>query len=119
MFGTNIGTLNVKKRYSFVTEDLEPLFSWSGNRGDFWYRFEQNLTTSDTRDFEVFMKKKNKFNCSHFLFFIHALRTYLQNIFMVCDLQVVIEGIVGNGYFGDIAIDDISLTPGCQFAVSK
>lgn len=38
---------------------------------------------------------------------------------MVCDLQVVIEGIVGNGYFGDIAIDDISLTPGCQFAVSK
>lgn len=58
MFGTNIGTLNVKKRYSFVTEDLEPLFSWSGNRGDFWYRFEQNLTTSDTRDFEVFMKKK-------------------------------------------------------------
>lgn len=33
--------------------------------------------------------------------------------------QVVIEGIVGNGYFGDIAIDDVSLTPGCQFAVSK
>ena len=53
MFGANIGTLNIKKRYSFVTENLEPLFSWSVNRGDFWYRFEQNLTTSNQGDFEV------------------------------------------------------------------
>lgn len=68
---------------------------------------------------ETLRYKRTKFNCSHSLFFVHALRIYLQNIFMGCDLQVVIEGIVGNGYFGDIAIDDISLTPGCQFAVSK
>ena len=30
------------------------------------------------------------------------------------DFQFVIEGIRGNGYQGDIAIDDVSLTPGCQ-----
>ncbi|KAL5006371.1 hypothetical protein ScPMuIL_015177 [Solemya velum] len=28
--------------------------------------------------------------------------------------QVVIEGVVGDGYRGDIAIDDVSLTPGCR-----
>ena len=27
--------------------------------------------------------------------------------------QLVIEGVVGTSYRGDIAIDDISLTPGC------
>ena len=27
--------------------------------------------------------------------------------------QVVLEGVVGNGYTGDIALDDISMTPGC------
>ena len=27
--------------------------------------------------------------------------------------QVIIEGVIGTGYRGDIAIDDISLTPGC------
>ena len=25
----------------------------------------------------------------------------------------MIEGVVGNGYQGDIAIDDLSMTPGC------
>lgn len=30
------------------------------------------------------------------------------------DYQFVIEGVRGNGYQGDIAIDDVSLTPGCQ-----
>lgn len=30
------------------------------------------------------------------------------------DFQFVIEGVRGNGYQGDIAIDDVSLTPGCQ-----
>lgn len=30
------------------------------------------------------------------------------------DYQFVIEGIRGSGYQGDIAIDDVSLTPGCQ-----
>ena len=29
------------------------------------------------------------------------------------NFQIVIEGVVGNGYQGDIAIDDISMTPGC------
>ena len=28
-------------------------------------------------------------------------------------LQVLIEGAVGHGYTGDIAIDDLSMTPGC------
>ena len=27
-------------------------------------------------------------------------------------LQIVLEGVVGGGYRGDIAIDDISMTPG-------
>ena len=27
--------------------------------------------------------------------------------------QVIIEGVIGTGYLGDIAIDDVSLTPGC------
>lgn len=49
-----MGTLNIKKRYSFLTENLESLYSWSGNRGDFWYRLEQNLTTSNAGDFEVY-----------------------------------------------------------------
>lgn len=48
-----MGTLNIKKRYSFLTENLESLYSWSGNRGDFWYRLEQNLT-SNAGDFEVY-----------------------------------------------------------------
>ena len=30
--------------------------------------------------------------------------------------QVVLEAIVGDGYAGDIAIDDVSFTPGCIFA---
>ncbi|XP_048242500.1 MAM and LDL-receptor class A domain-containing protein 2-like [Haliotis rufescens] len=30
------------------------------------------------------------------------------------DYRVVIEATKGNGYHGDIAIDDVSLTPGCQ-----
>lgn len=30
------------------------------------------------------------------------------------DFQFVIEGVRGSGYQGDIAIDDVSLTPGCQ-----
>ena len=29
--------------------------------------------------------------------------------------RVIIEGVVGNGYRGDIGVDDISFTPGCQF----
>lgn len=29
-------------------------------------------------------------------------------------LQIVIEGEVGGGVHNDIAIDDISLTPGCE-----
>jgi hypothetical protein len=33
--------------------------------------------------------------------------------------QVVVEGVVGNGYTGDIAIDDISMTPGCVPASGK
>ena len=33
------------------------------------------------------------------------------------DFQFVIEGVRGNGYQGDIAIDDVSLTPGCQICI--
>ena len=33
--------------------------------------------------------------------------------------QVVIEGMVGSGYRGDIAIDDVSMTPGCRPATRK
>ena len=31
------------------------------------------------------------------------------------DFQVIIEGAVGTGYSGDISLDDISFTPGCNF----
>ena len=34
------------------------------------------------------------------------------------DFQLVVEGIRGEGYQGDIAVDDISLTPGCQICTS-
>lgn len=34
------------------------------------------------------------------------------------NFQVVLEGVVGNGYTGDIAVDDISMTPGCVPASS-
>lgn len=30
------------------------------------------------------------------------------------DYQFVLEGIRGSSYQGDIAIDDVSMTPGCQ-----
>ena len=30
------------------------------------------------------------------------------------NFQVVIEGIVGSGYMGDIALDDLSMTPDCK-----
>lgn len=29
--------------------------------------------------------------------------------------KIIIEGVLGEGTAGDIAIDDISFTPGCQF----
>jgi len=28
---------------------------------------------------------------------------------------IIIEGVIGDGANGDIAIDDITFTPGCQF----
>lgn len=31
-----------------------------------------------------------------------------------CDFQVIIEGVRGDNLKGDIAVDDISLTPGCK-----
>ena len=31
------------------------------------------------------------------------------------NFQVIIEGVVGTGYAGDISLDDISFTPGCNF----
>ncbi|XP_071839703.1 MAM and LDL-receptor class A domain-containing protein 2-like [Apostichopus japonicus] len=30
-------------------------------------------------------------------------------------VQIVIQGVAGDGFFGDMAIDDVSLSPGCQF----
>ena len=45
----------------------------------------------------------------------HYERADIQ-IFENQPFQVVIEGVVGNGYLGDIAIDDISFTPGCVLA---
>lgn len=33
------------------------------------------------------------------------------------DYQLVIEGTRGSGYQGDIAIDDVSLSPGCQLCL--
>ena len=33
------------------------------------------------------------------------------------DYEVVFEGISGKGWQGDIALDDISLTPGCQLCL--
>ena len=32
-------------------------------------------------------------------------------------LQVILEGIRGDGIRGDIAVDDISLTPGCSLLI--
>ena len=43
-----------------------------------------------------------------FYFFIVHLEFKLKNI-------ILIKGIVGDGYFGDIGIDDITLTSGCIF----
>ena len=40
---------------------------------------------------------------------IHEFLTLIANFVF---LQVVFEGVVGNGYQGDIAIDDISMTQG-------
>lgn len=31
----------------------------------------------------------------------------------------MIEGVVGSSYLGDIAIDDVSMTPGCQLLNGK
>ena len=31
------------------------------------------------------------------------------------NFQVIIEGVRGTGYSGDISLDDISFTPGCKF----
>lgn len=31
------------------------------------------------------------------------------------NFQVIVEGIRGTGFNGDISLDDISFTPGCQF----
>ncbi|XP_077978883.1 MAM and LDL-receptor class A domain-containing protein 2-like [Glandiceps talaboti] len=32
------------------------------------------------------------------------------------DFQIVIEGMLGDSYYGNLAIDDISLTPGCELS---
>lgn len=34
------------------------------------------------------------------------------------DYQFVIEGVRGNSYQGDIAIDDVSMTPGCKICTN-
>ena len=36
------------------------------------------------------------------------------NNVLVCIIQIIIQGMVGSGSHGNIAIDDISLTPGCE-----
>ena len=42
------------------------------------------------------------------------LRGEVNLSFMKMNFQVVIEGKRGGGYKGDIAIDDVSFTPGCN-----
>ena len=37
-------------------------------------------------------------------------------IMLAQPFQVVLEAVAGNGYAGDIAIDDTSFTPGCVYA---
>ena len=42
------------------------------------------------------------------------LRGEVNLSFMQMNFQVIIEGKRGGGYKGDIAIDDLSFTPGCN-----
>lgn len=86
MYGSDIGTLAISKRYSFNAGGLVQIGSISGNQGDFWaiQKYDVSNTAGDKRDYEV-----------------------------------IIEGSIGNGYHGDIAIDDISMTPGCERSQSS
>ncbi|KAL5006372.1 hypothetical protein ScPMuIL_015178 [Solemya velum] len=83
MWGTDMGSLTVLKRYSYNPGGLQGFANNSvqGNQGNFWYRaaFDISNQQLDNRDF-----------------------------------QVVIQGTVGSGNHGDIAIDDITLTAGCR-----
>lgn len=76
MYGSGIGTLNVKSRTSIGGVESN-LFSRSRNRGGQWYRAVVPITNAQP-------------------------------------VQLIIEGVVGSSFKGDIAIDDISLTPDCQ-----
>jgi hypothetical protein len=48
--------------------------------------------------------------------FISVLQWLIMSFF---SRQVIIEGITGSSYKGDIAIDDISFTPECQPKIGK
>ncbi|EDV21956.1 uncharacterized protein TRIADDRAFT_59472 [Trichoplax adhaerens] len=76
MYGSGIGTLNVKTRTSIGGIETTA-WTKSGNQGGKWYRAVVPISSSQP-------------------------------------VQILLEGIIGANYQGDIAVDDVSLTPDCK-----
>lgn len=55
MYGSDIGTLAISKRYSFNAGGLVQIASTSGNQGDFWtlQKYDISNQAGDKRDYEV------------------------------------------------------------------
>lgn len=116
--------------------ELRPAFVRSGDQGDQW---KQGYISLDrvTENFQVITTYTNSFGImlafSSFVVDVWQQRSYYplshsNKYFLstfisicICVRQVVIEGVRGNGYVGDSAIDDVQLAKGeeCLAALKR
>eukprot|EP00794_Sanderia_malayensis_P017044 gene17044-18759_t len=111
MHGTAIGTMNVYVQTG-NTLPSRPIWVESGNQGNRWRIARKTIVS--TQAFEVCSLFSAWFKfpecMQRFLKLVKCFRVSLRIDVYGGGFPIVFEGIIGSGYQGDIAIDDVKLT---------
>jgi hypothetical protein len=100
MFGNGVGTLSILISDTRERQEHE-IWSLSGEAGNSWYQAEVSVSSSNS--FRV------RINPHSIPFLLNHSNPYNNK---QSSPQIVLLGKVGKNNLGDIAVDDISLTPG-------